>query len=48
MVVMDNAAGKKICSVNFAAVSKYAVNTPDSTIYIADDKGRVASIGKVD
>jgi len=44
MVVMDNRKGKKLYSVNFAAVSNYAINTIDSKIYVADDRGRLMCI----
>jgi len=44
LVVMENSTGKKLYTVNFAGVSRYAANTTDSTIYVSDDKGRVMSI----
>jgi len=44
LVVMDNELGKKLYSVNFAGVSRYAVNTTDAVMYVADAAGRVASI----
>ena len=44
LVVMDNNAGKKLHSVNFAGVSRYVANTTDSTIYVSDDRGRIVSI----
>jgi outer membrane protein assembly factor BamB len=44
LVVMDNKKGKKLYSVNFAAISNYAINTMDSKIYVADDKGRLMCI----
>jgi len=44
LVVMDNAAGKKLYSVNFARVSRYAVNATDPQIYIGDENGRVACL----
>lgn len=37
-VIMDNAQAKKICTVNFASVTDFAVNTYDSSIYIVEDK----------
>ncbi len=44
LVVMDNKKGKKLYSVNFASISNYAINTMDSRIYVADDKGRLMCI----
>ncbi len=44
LVVMDNAKGEKLYSVNFAGVSVHAANTEDSMIYVACKKGRVMSI----
>lgn len=44
LVVMNNSTGKEMYSVNFAAVTDYAVNTTDSSFYIADNTGRVMSI----
>lgn len=44
LVVMNNSTGRKEYSVNFAAVTDYAVNTTDSSFYIADNSGRVMSI----
>lgn len=44
LVAMDNTSGKKLYSVNFAAVSRYATNTTDSRIYIADKQGRIACL----
>lgn len=44
LVVMSNASGKRVYSVNFAGVSRYAYNTQDSKIYIGDKAGRVACI----
>lgn len=48
LVVMDNNTGKKLYSVNFAAVSRYAANTADSKIYIADERGRIACLEPVE
>jgi outer membrane protein assembly factor BamB len=42
--VMDNRAGKELYSVNFSGVQQYAMNTTDSTMYVADTKGRLMSI----
>jgi hypothetical protein len=44
LVVMDNLTAKRLYSVNFAGVSKYAANITDSNIYIADEHGRVACL----
>jgi outer membrane protein assembly factor BamB len=44
LVVMDNAEAKKLYSVNFARVSRYAVNATDPRIYIGDENGRVACL----
>jgi len=46
LVAMNNSTGKKVYSVNFAGVRRFATNTLDSTIYVADDKGRVMSINE--
>jgi len=42
--VMDNRMGKELYSVNFSGVQQYAMNTTDSTMYVADNKGRLMSI----
>jgi len=47
LVVMDNKKAKRLYSVNFAGVSKYAANTADSKIYIADKSGRIACLQPV-
>ena len=44
LVVMDNIKLKKLYWVNFAQVSRYAVNTIDSKVYIADERGRIACL----
>ena len=44
LTVMENSTGRKLYSVNFRGVSKYASNTIDSKIYIADKTGRVACL----
>ena len=41
---MDNAAGKKLFSVNFAPVTDHAANTTDARIYIMDGTGRVTCL----
>ncbi len=48
LVVMDNVSAKKLYSVNFAQVSKYAANITDSKIYIADERGRIACLQPVE
>lgn len=48
LVVMDNVKAEKLYSVNFAGVSRYAANTADSKIYIADERGRIACIQPVE
>jgi len=48
LAVMDNNERKKLYSVNFAQVSRYAANMIDSKIYIADESGRVACIEPVE
>ena len=44
LVVMDNKTAKRLYSVNFAGVSKYAANVVDSKIYIGDKAGRIACL----
>jgi len=44
LVVMDNAKGKSLYSVNFSGVSKYAANAVDDKIYITDKRGRMACL----
>jgi len=44
LVVINNKDGKQLYSINAEAVSKWAANTADSKIYIADDGGRIACI----
>jgi outer membrane protein assembly factor BamB len=48
LVAMDNVRVKKLYSVNFAGVSRYAANTANSRIYIADERGRIACIQPVE
>jgi hypothetical protein len=45
--VMDNAAGKEVLSVNIAGVDRFAVNMTDSSIYLADKKGRVLAAAPI-
>ncbi len=42
--VMDNKTGKELYSVNFSSVQRYAVNTADAVMYLADTKGRLMSV----
>lgn len=44
LVAMDNAKAKQLYSVNVALPIKYATNTADSRIYIADTQGRIACL----
>jgi len=44
LAVMDNDKRRRLYSVNFAQVSRYATNTVDSKIYIANKDGRIACI----
>jgi outer membrane protein assembly factor BamB len=44
--VMNNKTGKKEFSVNFSNVSDAAVNLVDSTIYVSDERGRLAAVIK--
>jgi outer membrane protein assembly factor BamB len=48
LVVMDNTKAKRLYSVNFASVTRYAVNVTDSKIYIADEHGRIACLQPVE
>jgi outer membrane protein assembly factor BamB len=44
LVVMNNATGQEVFSLNFSEVSCYGVNLLDSRMYVADKQGRVACI----
>ena len=44
IVAMDNAKAKQLYSVNIGKSVKFAVNTIDSKIYIADAQGRLACL----
>jgi outer membrane protein assembly factor BamB len=44
IVAMDSAKAKQLYSVNVALPLKYATNTADSRIYIADAQGRIACL----
>lgn len=48
LVVMDNAAGKKLYDINLAGIEKYAANAVDDKIYIADKRGRMACLQPVE
>ena len=48
LVAMDNKKAEPLYSVNFAGVTKYAVNVTDSKIYIADKSGRIACLKPVE
>ncbi len=48
LVVMDNLRARKLCSVNFAGVLKYAANAVDNKIYLADKRGRMACLQPVE
>lgn len=48
LVVMDNKIKRRLYSVNFAGVSRYAANVTDSRIYIADKEGRIACLRPLD
>lgn len=44
LVVMDNVKKRRLYSVDISQAVKYATNTADSRIYIADAKGRIACL----
>ena len=48
LVVMDNKKAKRLYSVNFAGISKYASNMADSKIYIANKAGRIACLKPIE
>lgn len=48
LVVMDNKKLRRLYSVNFTGVSRYASNTADSKIYIANKDGRIACLKPVE
>ncbi len=48
LAVMDNRAMTKLYSVNFRGVSRFAHNTVDSKIYVADEGGRIACLQPVE
>jgi outer membrane protein assembly factor BamB len=48
LTVMDNSAKRKLYSVNFRGVRRFAYNTSDSKIYIADERGRIACLQPVE
>lgn len=47
IVVMDNAKAKQLYTINVGKPVKFAVNTIDSKIYIADKEGRLACLEPV-
>ncbi|MEN6427446.1 MAG: PQQ-binding-like beta-propeller repeat protein [Phycisphaerales bacterium] len=44
LVVMDNATGKRVYSINSAPVVAHISNTENARIYIADEHGRIACL----
>ena len=48
LAVMDNIKARKLYSVNFAGVSRFAANTADGKIYVADKRGRMACLQPID
>jgi outer membrane protein assembly factor BamB len=44
LAVMDNRTGKCVYLANFGPVAKYAANTTDGKIYVADESGHVACL----
>jgi outer membrane protein assembly factor BamB len=44
LVAMDNVKAKKLYSVDIGQAVKYATNTADSKIYLADNQGRLACL----
>jgi len=48
LTVMDNKAMTKLYSVNFHGVTRFAYNTADSRIYVADEGGRIACLRPVE
>lgn len=44
LVVMDNATGKRVYSINSAPVVAHVPNTETARIYIADESGRIACL----
>jgi len=45
--VMDNKAGKKLYSINFSEVSRFASNTLDSAMYLLDNNGQIVCVEPV-
>jgi hypothetical protein len=45
--LMDNLSGKEKLAVDIAGVERYAVNTTDSVLYLADKTGRVMAAGQI-
>jgi outer membrane protein assembly factor BamB len=44
LTVMDNINAKKLYSVNFAGVSKFAANPADEKMYVTDERGRMVCL----
>jgi len=47
LIVVDN-KGKQVCSIKFTDAPRWAVNTADSKIYIADKTGRIACLKPIE
>ena len=45
--VMDNKTGRKLYSINFSGVSRFASNTHDSAMYLLDNNGQIVCIEPV-
>ena len=48
LTVMDNVNARKLYSVNFARVSRYAANPADEKIYVTDERGRMACLQPIE
>jgi outer membrane protein assembly factor BamB len=48
LVVMDNRKNRRLYSVNFSPVKRYACNTLDSKLYVADETGRIMCLRPVE
>ena len=44
LAVMDNTTGNCVYGANFGAVAKYATNTTDGKIYVADERGNIVCL----
>lgn len=47
LILMDNSTGKEKVSVNIAGVDRFAANTIDSSLYLADKNGRIMAAGLI-